>query len=224
MKLPARLEYIFSLCDKSDHTVDVGTDHGKLAVALVLSGTANKVTASDVNEKPLSKARKLVEEAGVSDKVSVVLTNGLNGLEDENPDQIVIAGMGGELIRDILSAAPWIKNNQIRLILQPMTNIAELRRYLFSEGFEIKLDGAVSEDKKAYDVIVAVYDGIVRESTFLKCELGEINGKTSAERELLLKKRFAAEKRLIGAKKNNSDEELLLSEMIDYINNCLEDE
>ena len=223
MKLPNRLEYIFSLCEKSEHTVDVGTDHGKLAASLILSGVAKKVTASDVNEKPLSKARILVDEMGISDKVSIVLTDGLQGLEDEYPDQIVSAGMGGELIRDILRAAPWTKNSGIRLILQPMTTVPELRRYLLSEGFEIKLDGAVTEDEKAYDVIVAVYDGVKRECSFLNCELGGITGKTSAEKALLIKKRAAAEKRLIGAKRNHTDEEPLLIKMIEFINESLED-
>ena len=222
MKLPARLEYIFSLCKKSIHTVDVGTDHGKLAVALVISGKADFVTASDINEKPLEKARTLVSELALSDKVRIFLTDGLNGMEDSSPDQIIIAGMGGELIRDIMSAAQWIKNPNIRFILQPMTTAPELRRFLYEEGFTIECEGAVSEVDKVYEVLVVSYSGNRRKIDFITAELGGIKGRTPAEKALLLKKRASAEKRLIGAKRNSSEAASELENMILYINECLE--
>ena len=222
MKLSSRLEYIFSLCVESRHTVDVGTDHGKLAVALVLSGKAQNVTASDVNEKPLEKARQLVTALSVKDKVNIVLTDGLSGINSYSPDQIVIAGMGGELISDILGAAKWVKKSDIRLILQPMTAEAELRRFLFTEGFSISFEGAVVDCGKPYVVMVASYSGKTETPNFISEELGMISGRTPDEKAFLIKKKMSAEKRLIGARKKNPLEAKELEKMIIYINNCLE--
>ncbi|MBR4439155.1 MAG: SAM-dependent methyltransferase [Clostridia bacterium] len=224
MKLPPRLEYILSLTESSRHTVDVGSDHGKLAVAIALSGKAERVTASDVNAGPLSKAEALIEKLGVGDKVATRLADGLDGFEGDGVDQVIIAGMGGELIRDIIAAALWVKADGVLLILQPMTTAPELRRYLFEEGFRIEREGAVVEGRRPYEVITARYDGVVRECAPEDAEIGGFLDKDdSAVRALLLKKRTALKKRLIGAEKENSGDALTLKRVIAEIDRRLEE-
>ncbi|MBQ6552092.1 MAG: SAM-dependent methyltransferase [Clostridia bacterium] len=224
MKLPQRLEYVFSLTEKCRCAADIGTDHGKLAAALVLSGRAERVIASDVNAGPLSKAEELSEKLGFTDKIDIRLADGLSGMENAGVDQIIIAGMGGELIASIIDAAQWVKNPDVYLVLQPMTTSPELRRYLVSSGFRIKREGAVIEDGKPYEVITAVYSGDIRGCTPEEAEIGgNFEGDEQAVRALLVKKRSALEKRLIGAERKNDGEADVINRLISRINTRLEE-
>lgn len=224
MKLPARLEYVFSLAEKSRLTVDVGTDHGKLAAALVLSGRAERAIASDVKEGPLSKAEELIAKLGLADKVGLRLADGLTGLDDSGADQAVIAGMGGELIASIIAAAPWVKTAGIHLVLQPMTTAPELRRFLAEEGFRILRQGAALEDGKPYEVITARYDGVKRACAPEEAEIGgPFEGDGEAVDALLKKKRSALQKRLIGAEKKDNGEAEIIRRLIAVTDRRLEE-
>ena len=96
-----------SLCAKfvTDNGVaaDVGTDHAYLASYLVLKGISQKVYACDINEKPLKLAKQTVEKYNVSEKVEIVLSNGLDKVPSEGITDLIFAGMGGELISQIIS-------------------------------------------------------------------------------------------------------------------------
>lgn len=224
MKLPPRLEFILSFAGKCRCAADIGADHGKLAAALVLSGRAGRVIASDVNPGPLSKAKELSERLGLSDRMEIRLTDGLAGLEDAGVDLIIIAGMGGELIASIIEAAPWVKDRYVSLILQPMTTSPELRRYLYSAGFGIVREGAVLEDGKPYEVLTAVYSGDRRECAPEEAEIGgEFEGGAEAVTALLNKKKNGLEKRLIGAVKKNDGSGDVISRLINMINARLEE-
>jgi tRNA (adenine22-N1)-methyltransferase len=224
MKLPPRLEYVFSFTEKCRCAADIGTDHGKLAAALVLSGRAERVIASDVNAGPLSKAKELSVKLGLTDKIELRLADGLAGMENAGVDQIIVAGMGGELIASIIEAAPWVKKPSVRLVLQPMTTSPELRRYLASSGFFIKREGAVIEDGKPYEVIAAVYTGGKRDCVPEEAEIGGyFEGEAQAVRALLFKKRSALEKRLIGAERKNDGEADVINRLISKINTRLEE-
>ncbi len=224
MKLPPRLEYVFSFTEKCRRAADIGTDHGKLAAALAVSGRAERVIASDVNAGPLSKAKELSEKLGLADRIDVRLADGLNGMENAGVDQIIIAGMGGELIASIIDAAPWVKNPDVYLVLQPMTTSPELRRYLASSGFRIKREGAVIEDGKPYEVIAAAYSGEKRDCAPEEAEIGgNFEGDAQAVKALLFKKRSALEKRLIGAERKNDGEADVINRLISRINTRLEE-
>ena len=69
--------------------------------------------------------------------MSFRLCDGLSGVEAEEADVIAIAGMGGETIAEILSAAPWTKSGEKLLLLQPMSAQPELRCWLQSHGYII---------------------------------------------------------------------------------------
>ena len=83
---------------------DVGTDHAYLAAELINSGKCSKVIASDINEGPLDSARKTVEKYGITDKVELVLSDGLKNVSLDGVSDIVIAGMGGETIAAIIGS------------------------------------------------------------------------------------------------------------------------
>lgn len=180
MKLDARLLAVASLVRKGAYLADVGTDHAYLPVHLAECGTISNAIASDIHKGPLDSADKNIREAGFSDKIRTLLADGLQGIEKYPVTDIVIAGMGGLMIRNILEKAQFLRNKDrekepLHLILQPMQHIPELRRYLAENGFSIKEEKQALADGKFYQIILAVYDGEVREYTELELLIGKYN-------------------------------------------------
>lgn len=134
----------------AERIIDVGCDHGYLSAYMVTAGGASFAYACDVNEGPLCKARETVEQLGIEDKVKTVLCNGLCNFQENDADTVFICGMGGELISEILSAAPWTSNGKHKLILQPMTRNEKLRMFLQENGYQIIEECFVKEDFRLY--------------------------------------------------------------------------
>ena len=134
---------------------DIGTDHGYLPVALVSSGKIPSAIAADVNVKPLEKARGCILKAGLVDRIEIRLGSGLSVLEPGEAATIVMAGMGGYLIRDLLRESEAVAKAAECLILQPMNNGAVLRHFLEDNGYVITDERIASEGSKVYEIIVA---------------------------------------------------------------------
>lgn len=161
--LRARLSAVFGEVRRGSVVSDVGTDHAHLPIALCLSDIAPRVVASDVRDGPIASARENVARYGLSDRITVVKTDGLCGIERYDPDDILISGMGGELIVRILSDAPFIKRTGKRLVLQPQTHPELVRAYLLTNGFRtVKETVAEDDGGRIYQIITAEYDGVVR--------------------------------------------------------------
>lgn len=158
--LDNRLKMCAGLVSGKGIAVDVGTDHAYLAAELIRSGKCEKVIASDVKEGPLEAAKRTVEKYGISNKVSLVLSDGLENVDLEGVTDVVIAGMGGETIAEILQACTYLADENINLILQPMTKAEELRAFLGKNGFKIKGEYAIEDGERIYIVIQAYYSGI----------------------------------------------------------------
>lgn len=122
VKLTGRLSAAAALCRRGVTVCDVGTDHALLACYLAQNG-AKEVIASDVKEGPLSAARRTIAEQGVTN-VTAVLSDGLDRIDYS--DDVVICGMGGELIMKIISGCRFLSEDT-RFILQPMTKADTLR-------------------------------------------------------------------------------------------------
>ncbi len=138
---------------------DVGTDHGKIGAQLLLSGKCGKVIFSDISAPSLEKAKKLADEKGLLEKAEFCVADGLDGLPCP-ADSIVIAGMGGLNIRDIIVKGKTAAGNA-ELILQPNTEIAGLRLALCENGFRIT-DEAVAREGKRFYVIIRAEKGQMR--------------------------------------------------------------
>ena len=138
---------------------DVGTDHAYLPLFLLSEGRIARAVCSDIHEGPLAKAREHAAEYPFLSKMSFHLANGLDGLGGEGITDIAVCGMGGELIADILSRADFIKDESVRLILQPMSRPAQLRRFLAAEGFAVESESYVCAAGKSYVCICAAYGG-----------------------------------------------------------------
>lgn len=160
--LSERLRLIESLVPDGAAVCDVGTDHAYLPAALVRGGRVRSVIATDLRDKPLQNARENLSRLGISE-VSLRLCDGLSAVGRNEVDTVIIAGMGGEVIAGIISRAPWLKDNAVTLILQAMTSCEALRDHLAANGFVIEQEPTLTENGKVYSVIVARYDGRMRE-------------------------------------------------------------
>lgn len=158
------------------NAIDVGCDHAKIAIYLVQSGICNNVLACDINDGPVKKARENVQrrkfmKEPLEKYITVIQNDGLSGLSCVPADRIFILGMGGELIADILEKSGFVKENgrNIGFVLQAMTSEYELRKYLCINGFDIIKEKLVKDKERIYSVILAIYDGIIR--NYSECEL-----------------------------------------------------
>lgn len=152
---------------------DVGTDHAHLPIFLLKAGVISRAVCSDINQGPLDKARENARGAGLLSKIEFYLTDGAEALSGCGVSDVGICGMGGELIARIVEDAKWLHSSAIRLILQPMTRVAHLRRALASFGFRINAESYSKADGKRYVCLCASYDGKVREISDVEAEIGE---------------------------------------------------
>lgn len=151
LTLTPRLTAVARLVHQAAHLADVGTDHAYLPVRLLLDGRIEYAIAADLREGPLSRARETAARYGVEGRISFRLCDGLSGVGREEVDTVAIAGMGGETIAAILSAAPWTREGT-RLLLQPMTSFPDLREWLQKNGYSILREHIVREGKRLYTI------------------------------------------------------------------------
>lgn len=158
-KLSPRLQVAADMVRDGVKIVDVGTDHAYLAIWLSKMGRICNAIASDLREGPLLNAESNIKKYQVEKIVQTRLSNGLLNIKESEADDIIIAGMGGEIIINIINDAKWLKNTDKRLILQPMSAIKELRIFLKEEGYEIEKEQAVISENKIYTVMQVCYKG-----------------------------------------------------------------
>ena len=202
---------------------DVGTDHAHLPIYLCETGLVSGGVVSDINRGPIERAKANIHAAGLSARLSAVLCDGLSDLEPYAPTDILILGMGGELIARILSEADWICREGIRLILQPMTHPEEVRAFLFAKGFLVTEEKIVKEEK-LYQIIVAEYTGVCTAATAAELLLGPQNLERGGELLCELCERylavFAERKRgKLCAGLDISEEEAMIDLLSDIKNN-----
>lgn len=158
VNLDNRLGAAFGFCRNGVVSVDVGCDHARLAAALALEKNC-RVIASDVKDGPLEAAKRTLTELGVT-SVETVKSDGLD--EIDYADDVIICGMGGELIADIAERCRF-KSENTRFILQPMTKADVMRKRLCKAGFELLEEKTAEDGGKIYSVMLWRFTGISRE-------------------------------------------------------------
>lgn len=153
--LSPRLLAIADCVKEASVLADIGTDHAYIPIYLACENRISHAIAMDIKRGPLLRAQKNIEKFGLIDRIETRLSDGMQALKYGEADTIVIAGMGGTLIADILTAAPDYKNAEVRFVLQPMTAIYELRKYLASSGYRITDERLARENEKIYTIIEA---------------------------------------------------------------------
>lgn len=175
-RLTSRLALVASFVRKGVPVADIGTDHAYVPVWLVNSGITPRAIASDVRPGPLERAKITAQSYAAEDKIIFTLADGLDSIEPSQADDIVIAGMGGELISNIIDRCEWLKDANKHLILQPMTAQEELRKFLRENGFEIEKEAVATEknDRKLYVVMSVYYSGEKSQTDPFYCFVGEL--------------------------------------------------
>ncbi|NLB41925.1 MAG: SAM-dependent methyltransferase [Clostridiales bacterium] len=163
MNIRPRLRAIADLVPPSRRLADIGTDHGYLPLYLVQWGRIPSAIAADVSAGSLKKASVLIDQNNMYHVIETRLGDGLSVLSAGEVDTIVIAGMGGVLISEILQQGEEIARNASTLILQPMIGQEELRRWLIQNHYRIQDEDLVKESNRIYEIIVAVPDAQVKE-------------------------------------------------------------
>ncbi len=209
-ELDERLALCASFVRKDTALTDVGTDHAYLPVWLAKKGWIKSGAACDIRIGPLKNAAENIEKYGVGAVVKTYLSDGLCSVPPEMAMDIVMAGMGGELITTIIRKTQWLCDSHRRLILQPMTHAELLRVFLCENGFQIIEEKACVSGKKVYAVMVCVYDGIERKCTPLFQYGGRLLDDDS-EPSRLYKKKIAHQlsNRRLGLAENSAEAKIL---------------
>ena len=152
LQLQPRLQLLADMIPQGTRLADIGTDHGYLPVWLMQQGRIAFAIASDINSDPLDHARQSAQEYGV-EGIDFRLCGGLDGIKPEEIDTIVIAGMGGETIIQILDSAPWTKGGKHILLLQPMTKTELLRDWLADNGYRFVRERLVWDKDILYPIM-----------------------------------------------------------------------
>jgi len=161
MKLPIskRLLLCADLVPREKPLADVGCDHGYLGIHLLLQEKVPFVYASDLNAMPLESARRNAARFGVADRMSFACAGGLDAVDPSSVSTVVCAGMGGDLIRSIVDAAPWLQDPAYTLILQPQSGMTEFRSWVYAQGFSVLEEHPVLEDGHAYSALKLQWTG-----------------------------------------------------------------
>lgn len=201
IRLDSRLAAAAKYATFGGVAADIGTDHAFLPCYLIQSGICRRALACDIRQGPLDKAKQTVDEYGFNDKVRLILCDGLCGIDDNDKTEItdiIIAGMGGEMIAKILADSHWVQNDRYNLIFQPMTKAHTLRKYLCDNGYIITDETACIAANKHYAVINARYCGKPQQYDLSYLYAGALLSKT--DDDSCEYKRMIANKLLAAAK------------------------
>lgn len=197
LELSKRLQAIADRVPQGARLADIGTDHAYLPVWLLQNGRISQAIASDLREGPLSRGKAVAKQWGIPQtQISFRCSDGLRGLAREEVDTIVLAGMGGETIAACLDGVAWSRERGLRYLLQPMSTIAELRRWL-GAGFRIEAETLLREGDKRY-VILEVTPGSMPPLTAAECRVGrQVRGQDAPERAAYLSDEIARAARVL---------------------------
>ena len=144
--------------ENTTRIADIGTDHGLAAIALALDGSFTRIIATEKNHKPLDKAVQNAKLHKVAHLIDFRLGDGLTVLEPGEAEVIVINGLGGVLMTELLEACPQVAQTSRQIILQPIQAAPQLRRYLLSHGYHIREERLAVEKDHVYEIISTGYE------------------------------------------------------------------
>ncbi len=156
MNLSKRLSCLAEMVTGGSRLADVGTDHGYVPLCLYRQGKIPAAIAMDINRGPLERAQEHIREAGVEAYIETRLSDGLAALQPGEADTVLIAGMGGNLTKRILTEGKEVLETVKELVLQPQSEIWKVRRWLRENGWKIVCENIVYDEGKYYPMFRAV--------------------------------------------------------------------
>lgn len=156
MLLSDRMKAVAGLVQPCRSIADIGCDHGYVAMELVRSNICRHVIAMDINSGPLDRAKQNIADYAMQDYIETRLSDGVSALREGETDGIICAGMGGKLVISILEQGKKLIGAMTQVILQPQSELDEVRRYLRKKGFLIDKEDMIYEDGKYYPMMRAL--------------------------------------------------------------------
>ncbi len=157
VELSKRLEMIASFVRAGSRIADIGTDHGFLPIYLVQRGVIDHAVAMDIRKGPLARAEEHIRETDLCEEIETRLSDGLEKLKAGEADTVIIAGMGGPLVLEILSRGREVVPSIERFVLSPQSDWNGFRKGLREMGFVQCREEMVYEDRKYYLITEAKY-------------------------------------------------------------------
>ena len=206
LNISQRISTIASLVPLGARVCDIGTDHAYLPIYLLESDIAKYVIATDINKKPLLNAKRNLEKLKLNN-YELRLCDGAANIKKGEADTFVIAGMGGEVISGIIERSlSLFTNPEVTVILQPTTSPEHLRSFLLNNGFAIKKEVAINENKKLYSVMLVNFCGIKNEASNLFAFIGLLSPKGDAAK-LYIEKQYNRCLKCAKALKGNNEKQ-----------------
>jgi tRNA (adenine22-N1)-methyltransferase len=173
MEIGIRLNEIASMVENCDKIADIGTDHAYIPIYLIQRGICKSAIASDINKGPVEKAKGNVKLENLEAFIECRLGGGFSTLKPSEAQAAIIAGMGGNLIRDIIEEGIDVFRTLDYCILQPVQNPEVLREYIYKQGYSILDEELCIEDGKYYEIIKVKYDNNPRTIEPIYYEVGQ---------------------------------------------------
>ena len=216
IKLSNRLKKIAELVDFGATVIDVGTDHGYVPNFLCEKKISRDIIATDISKNSLEKSIELTKKMGNEKFIRNILAN---GIVKENRDNIIIAGLGGIQIAEIILNSIEISKSAKKLILQPMQKTNILRRELNNMGFEIIDEEIIFEDDRYFEIIIAKFNGKKKSLDELDFYFSKslINKKDKVYLAYLSERKFELEKILNKINKDNKRSNKRRDELINLL-------
>ncbi|PRR77226.1 tRNA (adenine(22)-N(1))-methyltransferase [Clostridium liquoris] len=162
MDISIRLRTIADMVSKCNCCADIGTDHGYIPIYLVKNRICNRAIASDINKGPIEKAKKNIELEGLEKYIECRIGGGLTTIKPNEANSAIIAGMGGNLIRDIIEESKEVFKSLDYIIAQPVQNPEILREYIYTEGYEILQENLCIDENKYYEIMKIRYNNKIQ--------------------------------------------------------------
>lgn len=157
VQISKRLETVAGFVRKGNVLADVGCDHGYIPIYLLQKKQIPHAIAMDVNQGPLLRAKEHIRDWGLENYIETRLSDGVQALQPEEAQSVVIAGMGGPLMEKILLEGKEVLQTVEELILQPQSEIGHFRKFLAEQGYRITTEDMVKEEGKYYPMMKAVH-------------------------------------------------------------------
>ena len=156
MLLSDKMRAVAGLVQPCKSIADIGCDHGYVAMELVRSKVCRHVIAMDVNSGPLDRARHNIADFCMQDYIETRLSDGVSALREGEAEGIICAGMGGKLVISILEQGKKLIGEMKQVILQPQSELSEVRGYLREKGYLVEKEDIIYEDGKYYPMMRAL--------------------------------------------------------------------
>lgn len=219
--LSKRLQSVAQMVDSNVRLADIGSDHAYLPVELIEQGIVDYAIAGEVAKGPMSRSQADIEKFGLQNRIDVRLGDGLAVIESSDKiDTVVIAGMGGILISDILKRATKDQLSAVRtLILQPNIGEPLVRHWLVDNGFKIVNEDIVSEENHLYEIIKAEKTDQVKPLSSAQYLMGPVlmTNKSETFRQKWSKKLSSYQRSVANMHKAKKIDQVKINQMQDYI-------